>query len=78
MELEGFANQYQTKGEKMVAAGRNSMMNDKFHGQWLVLHRPFRHLEDFKRRAQHSSRRPPAAVPQLRLGLPHRPRLLAR
>ena len=29
------------------------MMNDKFYGQWLVLHRPFRHLEDFKRRAQH-------------------------
>ena len=45
--LEAFANHYKCRGEKLVAAGMHSMSSDRYYGQWLVLHAPFRRLEDF-------------------------------
>ena len=50
-QLEHFANEYQTRGEKMIAATTNSMLNDKYYAQWLVLNKPFRRLEDFQEQA---------------------------
>ena len=44
--LEDFANAYRPQGEKLIAAGMNSMLSDKYFGQWLVLHRPFRNLAE--------------------------------
>lgn len=46
VELERFANECQPEGEKLVAAGMYSMLNDRYYGQWLVLHHPFKLLED--------------------------------
>ena len=37
---------YEIFGEKVVAAEMVSMLNDKFFGQWLALHVPFRQLDD--------------------------------
>lgn len=48
LSLEAFANGYQTRGEKLIAATTNSMLNDKFYAQWLILNKPFRKLEDFQ------------------------------
>lgn len=45
---EDFANAYTTRGQKLIAASTHSMLNDKYYGQWLVLHKPFRRLEDFE------------------------------
>ena len=45
--LEAFANAYQCRGEKLVAAGMHSMSSDRYYGQWLVLNVPFRRLEGF-------------------------------
>ena len=42
-----FANQYKTRGEKLVAADTLSRMNDRYYGQWLALNIPFRELDDF-------------------------------
>jgi hypothetical protein len=44
--LEEFANKYQTKGEIMIASTTNSRLSDKFYGQWLLLHVPFRTVAD--------------------------------
>ena len=44
--LEAYALRYETFGEKVIAAEMVSMLNDKFYGQWLALHVPFRRLED--------------------------------
>ena len=49
--LEVFANSYKTRGEKLIAAGTNSMLNDRYYAQWLALNRPFRKLEDFQEKA---------------------------
>ncbi|CAE7260998.1 unnamed protein product [Symbiodinium microadriaticum] len=46
LTLEEYALRYETFGEKVVAAEMVSMMNDKFFGQWLALHVPFRQLDD--------------------------------
>ena len=52
--LEVFAEQYIMQGEKVVAARTLSRLNDKFYGtkkkigQWLVLHAPFKKLEDLE------------------------------
>lgn len=46
--LNAFANVYQTKGEKLVAAGTYSMFNDRYYGQWTVLHVPFRNIADLE------------------------------
>ena len=45
-ELESFANNCQTERQKLLAAAAYSHFNDKFFGQWLVLHRPFRRIEE--------------------------------
>ena len=49
--LDDFANAYTTRGQKLIAAGTHSMLNDKYYGQWLVMHKPFRRLEDFEEAA---------------------------
>ena len=36
-----FAREYRMTGEKLVAADMVSRLNDKFYGQWLMLHVPF-------------------------------------
>ena len=46
--LEAFANDYKTRGEKLIAATTNSMLNDRYYAQWLALNKPFRKLEDFQ------------------------------
>ena len=48
---EEFANTYECRGEKLVAATTYSMLNDNYYGQWLALHKPFRALEDFVQQA---------------------------
>ena len=45
-EVEEFANSYKPQAEKLVAASMYSMLNDRYYGQWLVLRKPFRELED--------------------------------
>ncbi|OLP85771.1 hypothetical protein AK812_SmicGene33220, partial [Symbiodinium microadriaticum] len=42
LSLEEFAARYVVRGEKLVAADMLSRLNDKFYGQWLMLHVPFR------------------------------------
>lgn len=49
--LTDFANCYQTRGEKLIAAATNSMLNDRYYAQWLALNKPFRRLEDFQEHA---------------------------
>ena len=49
--LTDFANQYKTRGEKLIAATTNSMLNDRYYAQWLALNKPFRRLEDFQEQA---------------------------
>ena len=49
--LEEFANGYHTRGEKLIAATTNSMLNDRYYAQWLALNKPFRSLEDFQDKA---------------------------
>ncbi len=53
--IQDFANQYSTRGQKLIAASTYSMLNDKYYGQWLGLHKPFRRLEAFE-----------AAAPEIR------------
>ena len=45
-ELDAFANNYVTQGEKLVAASTYSMLNDRYYGQWTVLHTPFRDIAE--------------------------------
>ena len=58
--LEDFANEYQTRGEKLIAAATHSMLNDKYYGQWLVLNVPFRRLQDFEAKAPEITEKIPA------------------
>ena len=44
--LEDFAAAFPVRGQKLVAADMVSRLNDHWYGQWLVLHVPFRHVED--------------------------------
>ena len=44
--LEAFARNCPMAGEKIIAAELVSPFSDKFFGQWLMLHRPFRKVED--------------------------------
>jgi len=46
--LKDFARCYDMRGEKIVAAHMLSRLNDKFHGQWLMLHVPFARATDFR------------------------------
>ena len=45
--LEEFAASYVMQGEKVVAAETVSKFNDRFFGQWLMLHVPFEKATDF-------------------------------
>ena len=47
LTMEEFAVDYTMRGEKVVAAEMLSRMNDKFFGQWLMLHVPFHRAADF-------------------------------
>ncbi|CAE7243636.1 unnamed protein product [Symbiodinium sp. CCMP2592] len=71
--LEEFANDYQCRGEKLIAAGMNSMLHDKYYGQWLVLHRPFRHLEDLQAMHPDIREKVPLHYQQFALALRHAP-----
>ena len=44
--LQDFAVRFETFGEKIIAAEMVSMQNDKFYGQWMALHIPYKRLED--------------------------------
>lgn len=44
---EEFARAYTMKGEKVVAARTLSWYNDRYYGQWLMLHVPFTNPTDF-------------------------------
>ena len=44
--LEAFANKCEMQGEKLIAVEMVSIFNDRYFGQWLALHSPFRSLED--------------------------------
>ena len=44
-ELESFANDCEMRGEKLIAAETVSRLNDRYYGQWLALHHPFRELD---------------------------------
>jgi DNA replication protein DnaC len=46
LSLEDFAAAYRVRGEKLMAADTLSRLSDRFYGQWLVLHVPFRRVED--------------------------------
>ena len=45
--LESFATHFMVHGQQIVAADTLSKFNDNFFGQWLLLHVPFRRVEDF-------------------------------
>ena len=47
LDLGEFATAYPTFGEKVIAAEMVSVFNDKYFGQWLMLHVPFRTVSDF-------------------------------
>ena len=51
--LEDFTNAYTTHGQKLIAASTYSMLNDLYYGQRLVMHKPFRQLQDFEVAAPH-------------------------
>ena len=70
--LEDFANSCPCRGDKLVAAGMNSMMNDKYYGQWLVLNKPFRRIEDLASQAD-ILEKVPAHYRQFALALHHAP-----
>ena len=44
--LEAFANGCSMMGEKLVATDMLSIYNDRWFGQWLVLRKPFRQMEE--------------------------------
>ena len=44
--VEEFANNYGTRGEKVVAVSYVSRLRDEFYGQWMATHLPFENLED--------------------------------
>ena len=46
MILEEFARDFQTTGQKVIAADMLWRLNDRFYGQWLALNEPFAVLED--------------------------------
>ena len=46
--LEAYARDFQTRGEKVIAADTVWRMNDRYFGQWLALHVPFDRFEDLR------------------------------
>lgn len=73
VSLEAFANQYHTRGEKLIAAGTYSKFNDKYFGQWLVLHTPFKKLEDFHDKAPDVMEKVPERYRNFALALRYAP-----
>jgi hypothetical protein len=47
VDLNTFVQKYKGRGEKLVAADMVQRSNDKFFGQWLMLHVPFETPADF-------------------------------
>ena len=47
-ELENFAREYTSAGEKVVAVDMVYQLNDRYYGQWLAMHVPFRDLEELR------------------------------
>ena len=47
-DLDSYANAFTPSGQKLVAASMYSMHNDRYYGQWVVLHTPFRTLADLQ------------------------------
>ena len=62
-ELTEYANAYVPRGEKLVAASTYSMLNDRYYGQWVVLHRPFRDIEELQAAVAGELAKVPAASP---------------
>ena len=46
MDLATFARKVKPRGEKMISADMVSRLNDKYFGQWLALHVPFRNIDE--------------------------------
>ncbi len=72
-ELHDFVNNYKTRGEKLVAAGFYSMFNDKYFGQWLVLHKPFKKLQHFHKDAPDVIEKVPPRYRNFALAMHHAP-----
>ena len=68
---EAFARQFTPRGQKLVAAECYWRMNDRFYGQWLALHVPFRKLEELHLDAVRE--KVPSEHYYLALALQHRP-----
>lgn len=71
--LEEFAIEYKCQGEKAIATMTNSRLNDKFYGQWLVLHCPFQRLEEFQDAAHDVMEKVPERYRNFALCLHHAP-----
>ena len=48
-DLEEFARKIQPKGDTLIAASYLSRYGDRYYGQWVLLHVPFRSLDDLWR-----------------------------
>ncbi|CAK0883129.1 unnamed protein product, partial [Prorocentrum cordatum] len=48
-DLEEFARQVQPKGDTLIAASYLSRYGDRYYGQWVLLHVPFRSVDDLWR-----------------------------
>ena len=46
-DLQSYANSFVMNGEQVVACHMNSTQNDRYYGQWLVLHVPFCSMDEF-------------------------------
>ena len=57
-DLDSFAAAYTVRGEKVVAADMVSRFNDRFFGQWLMLHVPFEQPSDFLLSKERAARVP--------------------
>ena len=71
--LAAFANDYVCRGEKLVAITTHSMLNDKYYGQWLAMHKPFSHLEQFLEEAPDIQEKVPEKYRNFALCLHHAP-----
>ena len=71
--LDNFANKYETCGEKLIAAMTYSKLNDKYYGQWLVMNKPFRTLEEFTEKAPEIMEKVPARYRYFALAMHHAP-----
>ena len=54
--LQDFVRDYVMRGEKTVAAEFLSRLSEKYYGQWLMMHVPFRRASDFLDSTRHRNR----------------------